>query len=319
MKVLITGSSGYLGSILANSLISKKIPVVGLDILNNSADPAGDYFTFYRCSITNRDEIDKIFLREQPTHVVHFACTFNKVRDRKKEQMIDIGGSSNILNASNMTPSVRQLIYSSSAAAYGGYKDNPEWIKETDHLRPGKYRYGINKKLIEQSFTGSGNREDLRIAVLRICSVTGPEITSERIVVRLLTRFPFLPSFCRNTRMQLLHEEDFLSVMELILQDDLIEGIYNIAPDTSSRIIDLVSGKKYFLFPVGLIKAILWLLWHLKILNLQPAAINNSFFPIILDPAKLKNRYNYKFRYSTAEAFAETVKSQAPDTHVVRQ
>lgn len=305
MKALITGSSGYLGSILVEHLISKNIPVVGIDIRIPYKTP-GDNFTFYRCCITDREYLEEIFRKEQPTHVIHFACTFNKVRNKKKEHFIDIGGSDNVLSISARTQSVKQLVYSSSAAAYGGCRDNPELITELHPLRPGNYRYGVNKRLIEESFTSSGIRNDLHVVILRICTVTGPAITSERVVLKILTKFPFIPKFCKFNKIQLLHEDDFLSLMALILHDDLIDGIYNMASDSYAFIYDLAPGKRYLVFPKGMIKAILWILWHLKILNLQPAGINNSFFPIILDPAKLANRYNYAYRYSTIESFKGT-------------
>jgi UDP-glucose 4-epimerase len=310
MRVLITGSSGYLGSILTDFLISKKIPVIGLDLKNNVNKPSGEYFTFYPCCITDKEQTEEIFSREKPTHVVHFACTFNKIRDRNKEHSIDVGGSGNILDISNRTFSVKQLIYSSSAAAYGAYIDNPEWIKESHPLRPGKYRYGIHKRMIEHSFLNAVVREELNILVLRICTVTGPCYTSERMVLELLTKFPYLPRFCKHFKIQLLHEEDFLILLEKIMMDDIITGIYNIAPASYSYINDLAPGKKYFILPKEIIKSILWVLWHLRILNLQPAAINNSIFPIILDPARLVSRYDYKFRYSTAEAFADTLRAR---------
>ena len=306
MKVLITGSSGYLGSLLINSLVSKKTAVVGIDNRTSDAVLPGEYFKFYLCCITDKALLEEIFFREQPTHVVHFACTFNKVRNRKKEHLIDVDGSENILDVSNRILSVQQLIHSSSAVAYGGWKDNPEWINETHKLRPGKYRYGMNKQTIEQMFLSFRVRENLRILILRICTVTGPSFTSDRIVLRLLTQFPFLPGFCKDYKIQLLHEEDFVSVVDKVINDDLIEGVYNVAPDSCAAICDIVPDKKYFMFPVGVIKSLLWVLWNLKILNLQPAGINNSIHSIILDPAKLQSRYNYKFRYSTAEALAAT-------------
>ena len=306
MKVLITGSSGYLGSLLVNFLVSEKIAVVGIDNRKSEALPPGDFFKFYLCSITDKAVLEEIFLREQPTHVVHFACTFNKVRDRKKELFIDIGGSENILNVSNRTLSVVQIVHSSSAAAYGGWMDNPEWINETHSLRPGKYRYGMNKKAIEQIYLSATVRDNLRIVILRICTVTGPFFTSDRIILRLLTRFPFLPGFCKDCKIQLLHEDDFVSLLHKVINDGLIEGVYNLAPDSFAAVRDIATDKKYFMFPAGVIKSILWVLWNLKVLNLQPAGINNSIYPIILDPAKLQSRYSYKFRYTTTEALAAT-------------
>ncbi len=159
MKVLITGSSGSLGTMIVSSLVAKRVTVIGLDIKESPDNRPGDYFGFYNCSITDREGLEVIFRKEQPTHVIHLACTFNKVRDRQKEHFIDIGGSTNIIAISDKTLSVKQLIFSSSTAAYGAHKDNPEWLKETNPLRPGKYRYGVNKKLIEEVYTAdSGQR-----------------------------------------------------------------------------------------------------------------------------------------------------------------
>ncbi len=87
--------------------------------------------------------------------MIHFACTFNKVRNQTREHDIDIGGSRNIIEIADQTPSVKQLIFSSSATAYGGNSDNPLWIKEEHPLNPGAYRYGSNKMLIEGIYTGT--------------------------------------------------------------------------------------------------------------------------------------------------------------------
>lgn len=307
MVVLITGVYGYFGSILTRYLTSKKIRVVGIGLDSHAASlPDSEYFTYYSCSITDKDNLALVFSRVEPTHVVHFACTFNRVRNRAREYFIDVGGSTNVLEISNNTPSVKQIIYSSSTAAYGGNKDNPEWIRENQPLRPGKYRYGMNKKEIEEIFASSPLRDDLNLVILRICTVTGPFFPSARIVLRLLTEFPFMPKFCKFNKIQLLHEDDFNALLELILKDEEIAGIYNMAPDSFSLVHELGPAKSYFPFPKIMIKAVLWVLWNLKLLNLQPAGLDNSFLPIILDGSKLVNRYGYHFKYSSTEALKAT-------------
>ncbi|MGB8489619.1 MAG: NAD-dependent epimerase/dehydratase family protein, partial [Bacteroidales bacterium] len=301
---------GYLGTILARSFVSNNIPFSGIDIRNCPGNPTHREFNFYNCSITDKEELRKIFITEEPTHVVHFACTFNKVRNKRKEHLIDVQGSRNVLEACNDIPSVKQIIYSSSAAAYGGRKDNPEWLNEDHPLSPGKYRYGINKKKIEKIFLSEKLRNDLRVVILRICTVTGQTFPEEREVQKILARFPFLPEFTRHNRLQFLHEDDFALLMENIIRDDTIGGIYNLAPDTYSFVYDLVPDKKYYRLPKGLIYGSLWILWHLKIVNLQPAGLINSYYPVVIDPSKLTSRYRYNFRYSTAEAFAEAQKNR---------
>ena len=305
MKVLITGSSGSLGGMIASNLIAKKIPVIGVDIKESAENRFGEYFSFYNCSITDKGGLEAIFKKEEPTHVIHLACTFNKVRNRQKEHYIDIGGSTNILEVSDKTTSVKQFIYSSSAAAYGAHSDNPEWINETNPLRPGKYRYGVNKKLIEDVYSQIPVREDLRLVFCRICTVIRPSFNRPASVVSILLKLPWLPKFIRGNKVQFLHEEDFVSLINLIISDDQIKGIYNIAPDSYAVAKDLVPGKKFIRIPVFVITIGLGILWYLKILNLEPAAIKVSIYPILLDPAKIISRFNYKFKFSSTEAFED--------------
>ena len=305
MKVLITGSSGSLGGMIVSSLVAKNIPVIGIDIKESSKNNPGEYFGFYKCCITDREGLEVIFRKEQPTHVIHLACTFNKVRDRQKEHFIDIGGSTNIIEVSAKTLSVRQLIFSSSTAAYGAHNDNPEWLRETNPLRPGKYRYGVNKKLIEDVYSQTPVREDLHLVFCRICTVIGPTYNKPASVVSILLKLPWLPKFVRENKVQFLHTEDFVSLISLMISDDQIEGIYNIAPDSYAIAKDLVPDKKFIGIPVSVMTMGLSILWHLKILNLEPAGLNASIYPILLDPAKIMSRFNYKFKFSTTEAFED--------------
>jgi nucleoside-diphosphate-sugar epimerase len=304
MKVLITGASGYFGSILCKALIEQKIQVVGLDIRRNDDGFPEEFYSYYDCSITDHQKLQHIFSKEQPTHVIHFACTFNKLRDKEKERSIDVGGSMNILRAADHTVSVKQIIYSSSAAVYGGFPDNPEWIKESHTPRPGKYTYGLNKNEIERIFLSEKRRDDLKVVITRICTLTGPSYSSERVLLKLIAKFP-MPHFYKFNRIQLLHEHDFVVLMTKILNDENISGIYNMAPDSYAVINELVPDKKFFIFPKGLLKPVLWLLWNLKVVNLSPASVNTSIYPVILDPSRLKNRYDYRFRYTTQSAFIE--------------
>lgn len=305
MKVLITGSSGSLGGMIVSSLVAKNVPVIGIDVKESSENKPGEYFGFYNCSITDRVGLEVIFRKEQPTHVIHLACTFNKVRDRQKEHFIDIGGSTNIIYVSDKTLSVRQLIFSSSTAAYGAHKDNPEWIEETNPLRPGKYRYGVNKKLIEDVYSQTPVREELHLVFCRICTVIGPTYNKPASVVSILLKLPWLPKFVRENKVQFLHRDDFVSLISLIISDDQIKGIYNIAPDSYAVAKDLVPGKKFIGIPLFVINIALGMLWHLKILNLEPAGVKASIYPILLDPAKIISRFNYRFKFSAKEAFED--------------
>lgn len=308
MKVLITGSSGNLGGIITKHLLFNRVPVVGIDINESLGHNSNPYFKFYNCDIRNKSIMQDIFVKEQPTHVVHFASTFNRFRNRKKEMDIDFGGSQNVLDISNNTRSVKQLIYSSSAAAYGGNPDNEIWLSENQKLRPGKYRYGIIKKLVEEYYCSANVREELNIICLRICSVIGPSFNKPKSAISLFANSKYGLKQWEQNKVQFLHEEDMNLLITLILKDNQVNGIFNMAPDSYSAVKELIPDKKYFDIPLPIIKGIMWILWNLRIMNLQPASLKHSFYPILLDPAKLTSRYHYKFRYSTADAFNDTVK-----------
>jgi UDP-glucose 4-epimerase len=307
MKVLITGSSGALGRILTGYLISRKISVAGLDIREPVDLFTEDQFRFYNCCITNKAKLESIFSEENPTHVIHLACSFNKVRNRRQEYEIDVAGSSNVFEVAGKTLSVKQLIYSSSAAIYGAHKDNKEWLGESDRLKPERYRDGINKKLIEKIYFGNQVREDLHIISLRICTVIGPTFDKPGSIVSLLIKFPYIPKFCMESRLQFLHSDDFVTLFGYVLDDEEIIGAYNLAPDDYVIVKNLVPWKKFIGFPLLMLRGILLILWNLRLLNLQPAAVKTSIYPMILDPAKIRERYSYRFKFSSAEAFMSTM------------
>ena len=307
MKVLLIGSSGSLARMLISYLIEKNIDVTGIDIRESTDIFPGEKFRFYKCCITDKDNLKSVFEEVQPTNVLHFACSFNKVRDKQLEYEIDINGSGNVLDICNSTPSVRQLIFSSSAAAYGAKKNNSLWMKESEPLIPKKYRYGMNKKLVEHNYTNIPVREDLRIVVLRLCLVLGPTFDKPRSVVSLLIKLPALPKFIREKKVQFIHSDDLVSLLELILEDKEINGIFNLAPDSYTIVKDIVPDKRFVGVPLLILKGFLWICWHLRILNLQPAAVSNALYPTILDSSKIISRYDYKFKYSSKEAFEDTV------------
>lgn len=308
MKVLITGVAGNLGKIITRHLILKNIRVIGIDTSKHLDNLSNPLFKYYKCSITDEQRLKTIFNKEQPSNVIHLACTFNRVRNRKNEMEIDIGGSKNVLKISNNTPSVKQIIYSSSAAAYGGHEDNASWLTEEHELRPGKYRYGIIKKMVEKIYFGSKTRDDLNIISLRICSVVGPSFKKKKCAVSILINSKFMLEQWKQNKIQFLHEEDFNSIISKILTDEKIHGVYNLAPDSYSQVNELVPDKKYIKVPLSLIIILLWILWYLRVLNLRPASLQQSIYPIVLSPLKLISRYRYKFKYNSEGAFQDTLK-----------
>ena len=307
MKVLITGAAGNLGKVITQHLISRNITVIGIDTYDH-LDYSSDKFKYYKCSITEEQKMNNIFKKEQPSNVIHLAATFNRVRNRKMEMDIDVGGSENVLKISNSTASVKQIIYSSSAAAYGGHKDNSLWLNEDQELRPGKYRYGIIKKIVESIYFGANTRKDLNIVSLRICSVVGPSFNKKRCAVSILINSKYLLEQWKENKIQFLHEDDLNNLISKILKDENIHGKFNLAPDSYTQVNQLVPNKTFVKVPLSIILTLLWMFWYLRVLNLRPASLQQSIYPIVMSPLKLISRYMYTFKYTSEEAFFDTIK-----------
>lgn len=71
-KVLVTGSSGMIGSNLVHSLLKDGFLVVGLDIKDGSIK--NDNYSFHSVDLGNIDAIESVFHEEKPDRVIHLAA-----------------------------------------------------------------------------------------------------------------------------------------------------------------------------------------------------------------------------------------------------
>jgi len=312
MKLLITGSSGYIGSILSNFFGKKGIPIVGVDIDKSERSVSKNY-TFYKCSILNEKKLEQIFEREEPTHVIHLAYILKPLHNTKIEDEVDLTGSQNVLRISNTTPSVKKFILFSSVSAYGARKENRLWIREDHMLAPGNYRYAVNKKKIENHCNNFTKRNDLKIIILRVCIVVRSSCNKKKGAITTILKSPFLIKKVKTSKLQLIHEKDLNALMDMIVRDENIEGTFNMAPDTFSSVVELFPNKKYLPIPIWFVKTVIFLLWSLRIVNFNSSGLEYCINDIIVDPSKLINRYGYEFQYTTLTVFNEML-SQLNDS-----
>ena len=85
MKILVTGTAGFIGSTLALKLLARGDEVIGVDNINDYYDvdlklarlervKAFDNFTEVRGNIEDRDFMEKTFREHQPQRVVNLAA-----------------------------------------------------------------------------------------------------------------------------------------------------------------------------------------------------------------------------------------------------
>ncbi|MBU1445807.1 NAD-dependent epimerase/dehydratase family protein [Patescibacteria group bacterium] len=306
-KILITGATGYLGNFLAEYFGKKGFQVVGIDIGDQPVKHIPNY-KLIKCDVRDKAKMQEIFTKEKPTNVIHLAYLMDPLHDKKAEYEIDVVGSQNLLEVVNQTASVKQLIHFSSASIYGAHPDNKDWLKEQDELRPADYTYAIYKKLLEKWYDDFDKRDDLNLFTFRMCTAVGPSYYKPGGVVNSFIKAPISLLVGKNEfKAQFIHEDDVKALTEMVVNDPEIEGIYNLAPDSYATMRDLAKTykKRAIRVPVWLLKGIFWILWNLRIARLTPAMAKLMAYSIVIDPHKLMKKFNYKYKYTTEEAFMD--------------
>lgn len=147
MKVLVTGTAGFIGSHLAIRLLQRGDEVVGIDNLNDYYDvslkearlervKAYDGFTEVRKNLEDRQTIEEVFTKHKPQRVVNLAAQPGVRYSLENPQAYvdsNIVGFVNLLEACRYHE-VEHLVYASSSSVYGANTNYPFSIhNNVDH------------------------------------------------------------------------------------------------------------------------------------------------------------------------------------------
>lgn len=186
MKILVTGSAGFIGRNLCNSLLTLGHSVHGVDNLNDDFNQAElkrdrtaslahfDNFTFYHMDIYHASNLQNVFtLCEGFDVVYHLAAQPGVNQSVNYPQLFtdtNLVGFANILEICRKyhTP---HLIFASSSSVYG---DAALASVETDNTDYPKSYYAATKKANEVMAASYSHMYNLRISGVRFFTVYGP-------------------------------------------------------------------------------------------------------------------------------------------------
>jgi UDP-glucuronate 4-epimerase len=231
MKIIITGSAGFIGSALTLKCLDLGYEVVGIDNHNNYYDQSlkesrlllkkkYSNYTHYRLDIIDYEGVSKLFKKHKPQRVVNMAAQAG-VRYSIKNPMSYINsnlvGFANILEGCRNN-NVEHLVYASSSSVYGANTTVPYSVKQNvDHPLS---LYAATKKSNELMAHSYSHLYRMPTTGLRFFTVYGPWDRPDMALQK------FANKIIKGDKIQVYnngdHQRDFTYI------DDIIEGVIRV-------------------------------------------------------------------------------------------
>ena len=202
MKVLVTGSCGFIGTNLCERLLSEGHEVIGIDDFSGKYPKKtyfenlgalslsnGRKFSFFGWSVLDRKKMLSLSSKGI-THVVHLAARTgvrDSVENPEDYLKVNVIGALNVLDLC-VAAGVKGAVFASSSSVYG---KNPVPFRETMPTNSPLSPYAASKIAMEALVHSYSHVHGLNANVLRFFTVYGPRGRQDMAVFRfakLITR-----------------------------------------------------------------------------------------------------------------------------------
>jgi UDP-glucose 4-epimerase len=306
-NILITGGSGYIGQEVVARLATHSTGppvVVSVDLRKPVPDKCHDSVV-YQCLDVRDPALAELMQKHSIQSVVHLASIVNPggPKQRHFEYSVDVLGTKNVVECC-LKAGVKQLIVTSSGAAYGYYADNPELLTEKHALRGNpSMPYSDHKRLIEEMlFEYRASHPALKQLIFRPGTVLGANTRNS--ITALFDNRLVLGITGSQSPFVFIWDQDVVECIVLGIQRQA-EGIYNLAGDGTLKITEIAErlGKPMLWLPPGLLSVILRCLRWLGMTRYGPEQVDFLRYRPVLSNEKLKSEFGYTPRKTTAQVF----------------
>jgi UDP-glucuronate 4-epimerase len=276
MKILVTGSAGFIGYHLSKKLIERGDTVIGVDQINDYYDIELKYSRlkdlgiekgniikgkkitssihsnhfFYKGNIEDNDFVDFVFKNEKPEAVCNLAAQAGvrySLKNPKAYIDSNIVGFINILEASRHN-GVENLSYASSSSVYGLNKNLPFSTK--DNVDHPVSLYAASKKSNELMAHTYSHLFGICTTGLRFFTVYGPWGRPD------MALFLFAKAALENQTIDVYNHGEM--VRDFTYVDDIVKGVISVIDNPAKKSMDFeknpspdTSSAPYKVYNIG--------------------------------------------------------------------
>ena len=308
-KYLVTGVSGYLGSKIANQLVSQGQFVVGVDTVRNPHLP--NAIEFHQLDIRNKEELARLFLNV--TVVIHSAALVPLTRNYRDFESVNVLGSRTVAELA-LENNVEAFVQISSSAVFG--KNSREKINGLTTLSPtepyGRSKFGGEKEVAKVL---SGTNVSLSIVRPRTIIGDGRGGIFDLFFSWIESNQPIFTIGPGNQPFQFVHVDDLISAIQVIA-NSRATGAFNVGTDRYSSLNDLFSSlvthanskSRVVHLPVAASILALTVLEKLNLSPLAPWHYKTFHLPFHFDTSPIQS-LGWKPKFSNDEMFASSYDS----------
>ncbi len=269
MKILVTGTAGFIGFHLAKRLLERGDTVVGIDNINDLGDVSLKFarlaetgisneaekwhikiqssrypgYSFWRMNLEDREQLSQLFAQEKFDMVCNLAAQAGVRYSLQNPQVYvssNIAGFMNILESCRHN-NIRHLVYASSSSVYGNNRKMP--LSTGDNTDHPVSLYAATKKSNELMAHTYSHLFGLPTTGLRFFTVYGPWGRPD------MAPFLFTKAILKEQPIKVFNhgnlERDFTYV------DDIVEGILRVTDHPPRPDIQESAAAPYKIYNIG--------------------------------------------------------------------
>lgn len=336
--VFIVGGAGYVGEMLCDQM-SKRSDVDRIIAIDK--EPQSDFskqipkLTYIQHNMADDGWQDQVAALA-PTTVVHTAWQIRAMYGQSNEQWRwNVEGSDRVFAFALGTPSVKKLIYFSTASSYSARANNTieHHFTELEGFRDDDYIYALEKKVTEERLKQAFDTQKAagqlvpQVFVVRPAAITGPRGRYMRnrfglqsalqgnlqggFAYKLVTS---LTAFVPATKLwvrQFIHEDDVNDIVTKFTFEPFSQDyvVFNITPEGEpvlARDMADAVGKRVLPIQPWMARIAFFFFWHATRGKVPtcPGSWRFYSYPVVMSGAKLATVY--ECQYSSKDAFQYT-------------